>query len=149
MTPADELFAAIAANDRIAIERLLRQHPGLQRTARRDGRTPLHAAIESAQATSVLALLQNGPDLAAIVEQRAGGVTDAATGLGPLHLAVVRGNRQILDLVLTAPGLVLGTRTPDGETALAMAERLGRAPLAEMIRDRAEQAGQRQPSGRR
>ena len=142
MGTIDDLFRAIDANDRMAIERLLVQQPALQQGARRNGRTPLHAAVETGLASTVLALLPHSPELDARVEPGQGGA-DPKVGYTALHLAVARGNKQILELLLSAPRLDLSARTPQGETAAAMAERAMRPALAELIREREQRAGGR------
>ena len=139
MSAIDELFQAVDANDRMTVERLLRQQPQLQTGARRDRRTPLHAAVEKSMATTVLALLQNGPELNARIDT-AQGVVDPRIGHTALHLAVARGNKQILELLLAQPALDLGARTPDGESAIRLAEQSMRPALADMILERIERA---------
>ena len=139
MNAIDELFQAVDANDRMAVERLLRQQPQLQTGARRERRTPLHAAVEKSMATTVLALLQHGSELNARVDA-AVGTADPRTGYTALHLAVERGNRQILELLLAQPALDMGARTPDGESAVRLAEQSMRPALADMILERIERS---------
>lgn len=139
MSALDELFQAVDANDRMTVERLLRQNPQLQNGARRERRTPLHAAVEKAMATTVLALLQHGPELNARVEASAE-TPDPRTGYTALHLAVMRGNKQILELLLAQAALDVGARTPAGESAVRLAEQSLRPALADMILERIERA---------
>ncbi len=139
MNAIDELFQAVDANDRMTVERLLRQQPQLQIGARRERRTPLHAAVEKSMATTVMALLQHGPELNARVDV-AVGPADPRTGYTALHLAVERGNRQILELLLAQPALDMGARTPAGESAVRLAEHSMRPALADMILERMERA---------
>lgn len=139
MNAIDELFQAVDANDRMTVERLLRQQPQLQIGARRERRTPLHAAVEKSMATTVMALLQHGAELNARVDV-AVGTADPRTGYTALHLAVERGNRQILELLLAQPALDMGARTPAGESAVRLAEQSMRPALADMILERMERA---------
>ena len=142
MSSIDDLFRAIDANDRMAIERLLVQQPTLQQVARRNGRTPLQAAVESGLASTVLTLLPHQPEIDARVEALDGNA-DPKVGWTALHLAVARGNRQILELLLSVPHLDVSARTPQGETAMVMAQRSQRPALADLIREREDRAGRR------
>ena len=140
MHAIDSLFQAIDANDRMALEQMLRQHPTLQQGARRKGRTPLHVAVETALASTVLALLQHDAEINAIVEGVPGTV-DPKVGYTALHLAVTRGNRQILELLLAARGVDVFARTPQGETASALARVAMRPGLLVLVREREERSG--------
>lgn len=140
MTPHAELFQAIDVFDRMTVERLLKQ-PKLQHGARRNGRTPLHVAVESAPLSIVLALLQSDPELNA----RTGGdgmpASDPRMGWTALHLAAARGNRQIVEALVVQPHIDVTARTPAGETAAVLADRGQRAGIADVIRDAEERAG--------
>lgn len=135
----DELFQAIDAHDRMTVERLLKE-PRLQHGARRNGRTPLHVAVETAPVSIVLALLQSDPELNA----RTGGegmlASDPRTGWTALHLAAARGNRQIVELLVVQPQLDVTARTPAGETAAVLADRAQRPAIADAIREAEERS---------
>lgn len=132
----DALFAAIARNDRLEIEKLFRENPKLQ-LARRNGRSPLHVAVESALPATVLAVLHSAPAVNARVSSTPGGPVDPKADWTALHLACARGNQQIVEMLLSQPDIDIALRTPDGKSARDLASASPRPALAELFADHA------------
>ena len=133
----EALFAAISRNDRLEIERLLRENPKLQ-LARKAGRSPLHVAVESALPATVLAVLHSSPAVNAKVGSSDESPNDPKVDWTALHIACARGNQQIVEMLLSQPDIDVGARTPDGKTARELAEKSPRPSLVALFSDHQE-----------
>ena len=89
-----------------------------------DGRTPLHWAASEGQLESVRALLRLGGRRAMTMITR-----DTGT---PLHVAVRRGNKDIV-LLLLSEGCPMSMTTNDGLTVLHIAAATGQVDMIEML----------------
>lgn len=104
------LLQAARAGDAAAVEALLQTSSDANQRGS-EGETALHWAADRGHEAVLSLLLRHGADVNA---------TDS-DGLAPLHYAALAEQRGAAELLAAAPGVRLGLRSADGDTAADVA----------------------------
>lgn len=115
------LFWLIKVNDFHLCMRLLAEEVDVN-DAFRDGTTPLICAIEMGLTQIPRRLVECGAN----VNRKRGGLT-------PLHIAIENQNYGAVEVLLEFRGTITTEKTPQGETALEMAKRIGNPKVLSLL----------------
>ena len=126
--PNLNVFEAASLGDVDRLRALLDDNPALVASWSPDGFTPLHYAAYFGTAEAVRLLAERGAELEAPAQNR-----EFAVNARPLHSAVVAQRWETVAALLEA-GADPSAERPGGLTALAEAQQLENAELADLLR---------------